>query len=165
MQSPAAKRLSNREIISRITDILNSGDFEAMEEFLAPDVVEEIPQSGERIRGSRNQIATLRNYPGSAGSLSTSAPRILGEESRYVMTPTFNLLKVEGSGDTLTSYTKSRYPDGSDWFVVQIMTFREGKISKMNQFFAPTFPAPEWRRPWVERMEEEPAAEAAEGGS
>ena len=60
MQGPAAKRLSNREIISRITDILNSGDFEAMEEFLAPDVAEEIPQSGERIRGSRNQIATLR---------------------------------------------------------------------------------------------------------
>jgi hypothetical protein len=110
MQRPAAKRLSNREIVSRIVDILNSGDFEAMEEFLEPDAVEKIPQSGERIRGSKNQIATLRNYPGSSGTLATSAPRILGEESRYVMTPTFNLLKVEGSGDTLTSYTKSRYP-------------------------------------------------------
>jgi hypothetical protein len=154
MNRPAAQRLSNREIVSRIVEILNSGDFDALAEYLAPDSVQEIPQSGERIRGSSNQIATLRNYPGSGGSIASSAPRILSEESRYVISPTFSLLRVEGSGDTLTVATKARYPDGSDWYVLLVITFRDGLVSKMVQFFAPTFPAPEWRRPWAEMMED-----------
>lgn len=133
-------------------ELLNAGDVEAIEQYLAPDSVEEIPQSGERIRGSKNQIAVMKNYPGRAGAFVAGPAEIIAAEPRYVMTPTFNLLKVEGSGDALTLYSKARYPDDTEWFVIKILTFRDGKIVKQIDFYAPVFDAPEWRRSWVEPM-------------
>lgn len=159
MYRRTTRRLSNLEIGLRIMELLNSGDIAEIEEFLAPDSVEEIPQSGERIRGSRNQIEVMRNYPDRAGSFVAGPARVVAAEPRYVMTPTFNVLQVEGSGDVLTLYAKARYPDDSEWYLVKIITFRDGKIVKQIDFYAPLFEPPEWRRRWVEHMDDEPSGQ------
>ncbi len=62
-------------------------------------------------------------------------------------------MQVQGSGDTLTIYTKARYPDGSEWYVVTRATFRDGKIARAIRFYAPRFEPPPWRARWVERTE------------
>lgn len=66
------------------------------------------------------------------------------------MTPVFTLLRIEGAGDTFTSVQKARYPDGSDWYVVSVGEIRDGRVWRVQTFFAATFDAPAWRSPWVE---------------
>ena len=111
-----------------------------------------MPQSGERVRGIDNLIATFANRPGRLMPDQAQA-QVIGEEPRYVMTPTFNLVRVEGTGDTLILFRPTRYPDGSDWYVISVFTLRDGKIAKWVAFFAACYPAPEWRAQWVEPME------------
>ena len=79
-------------------------------------------------------------------------PYFQGEDEHYVMTPTFQVVKVEGTGESLTSYVKARYPDGSDWYIVTFSTFKEGKILKRVDFYAPFYQAPAWRAKWVEKF-------------
>ena len=80
-------------------------------------------------------------------------PYIESSGSHYVMTPTFNVVKVEGESDELTSYVKGTYPDGSEWYIISFTTFREGKIAKRVDFFAQTFEAPAWRAQFAETIE------------
>jgi hypothetical protein len=65
----------------------------------------------------------------------------------------FTALKVVGSGDSLVATVESRYPDGSDWYVIAIGTFQAGRIVKVVQYFAPVSTAPPWRASWVESMD------------
>ncbi len=111
-----------------------------------------MPQSGERVRGIDNLIATLSHLPGRVAPDIKHA-QVIGEEPRYVMTPTFNLVRVEGTGDTLTVFNRTQYPDGSDWYVISIVTLRDGKIAKHVAFFAACYEAPEWRAQWTELMD------------
>jgi hypothetical protein len=48
---------------------------------------------------------------------------------------------------------KARYPDGSDWSVVALITIRQDKIAKLVTYFAQDFDPPEWRAQWIELME------------
>ena len=57
-----------------------------------------------------------------------------------------------GGGNTGTITLKAKYPDGSDWWVVSLYHLRDGRIAQTTSFFAPVYPAPEWRRQWVERL-------------
>jgi ketosteroid isomerase-like protein len=142
----------NRALVRRMQEALRAGDYEGLRELTHPDVVQEMPQSGERVVGIDNLIATLANRPGRLEPDSARA-QFIGDEPRYVMTPTFNLVRVEGTGDTFTVYNRTRYPDGSDWYVISLVTLRDGKIAKQVAFFAPCSAAPEWRAPWVESMD------------
>ena len=69
------------------------------------------------------------------------------------MTPTFNLVRIEGTGDTFTVVARSRYPDGSEWYVISLLTLRDGKVAKQLAFFAPCYPPPGWRAQWVEPID------------
>jgi ketosteroid isomerase-like protein len=144
----------NRTVVDRMVEVIRTGDFERMRELMHPDVVQEMPQSGERIRGIDNLIATYTMRPEQFEPEARRAEvvGILGDEPHYVMTPTFNLVRVEGDGDALTVIAKSRYPDGSDWFVISILSFRDGKVARQIAYFAPCFPAPEWRAQFAERV-------------
>ena len=73
------------------------------------------------------------------------------------MTPTFNVVRVEGTGDTAVAVGRSRYPDGSLWWVINFITVRDDKIVRDTTYFAPAFPAPEWRAEWVEPMNDRKA--------
>jgi len=132
--------------------IMRSGEYSALEEVLHPDFVQVMPQSGERVVGIDNFRKILENFPGMAGGLLVADdPYVAGDEEHYIVTPTFNVVRVADSGDELTSYVKAKYPDGSDWYIVTFFTFKDGKIIKRVDFYAPVFDPPEWRAQWVER--------------
>lgn len=151
----SSERGRNRRAILRFVEILETGDFDAMGEVFTEDVVQEIPQSGERVRGLANLRATFENYPGHAPSRSAGEQVfVLGEEPQYVMTPTFTLVRVEGTGESPVAVWKARYPDGSDWWVVMLITMRDGKMAKQVAYFAEVFSPPAWRAQWAELMDQ-----------
>lgn len=143
----------NLEILERWIEILNTNAFDKLEEVLHPDYVQEIPQSGERVRGIENMRQVLTNYPGGFQLARFQRLGVVGSATRYLMTAAFSVVKVEGSDDILGVYMKAHYPDGSDWYYASFLEFRDHKILKGTDFFGPLFDPPAWRAEWVERMD------------
>lgn len=144
----------NREVLERMQHIITVRDYDALPEVLHPDFVQVLAQSGERVVGIANFRKVLENIPGEGPGVSIEDdPYVVGEAAHYMMTPTFNVVKVEGSGaDELTSYAKAKYPDGSYWYIISFTSFRDGLIVKRVDFFAPLLDPPPWRAEWVERI-------------
>ena len=141
----------SRAVLERMRQIISDGDYAALDEVLHPDFVQEIPQSGERVVGISNFRSILEHYPDmKQGLRMADSPIIVGPKEHYIVTPTFNVVKVEDDGDELTSYVRSTYPDGSEWFIITFTSFKDGKVVKRVDFFAPFFDPPEWRAQWVE---------------
>ena len=144
----------SREVLERMTEIMRTGQLDRLEEVLSPDFIQEIPQSGDRVRGIANFRKVLESMPGMGATPALgiqSNPYVFAQESHYMMTPTFNVVKVDG-GDQAASYVKVAYPDGSQWYIVTFTTVEQGKVSRRVDFFAPFFDAPAWRADWVEPM-------------
>lgn len=133
--------MDNDAMERKLRDLYTSGDLEGLarltSDLAAPDMVQEWPQSGERIRGRENIVAVNQNYEGATGSApKMTLRRILKPGAAWV---------AEGTID---------YGDGTPVSLVSIIeTDAEGKIIKETDYFANPFPAPEWRRKWVEQME------------
>lgn len=126
------------ELIERFFDAVNRLDFDAIRGLLHDEFVDEMPQSGERVRGRENYIAIIANYPSGeriAGSILERA-KVFGGE-RWLMTPSFSLVSVQGSGDTYTSIAKLRYPDDSVWHVCQVFTIRDGQDLALDVAICP----------------------------
>jgi ketosteroid isomerase-like protein len=98
--------LSNRQVVDRYVQALVARDLDLQAEVCAPDMVVEYPQSGERIRGWANIRAVHESYPG--GLPQDVHSKVIGSEDRWVVGPSFNLLRVEGR---VTS-TRSSAPPG-----------------------------------------------------
>ena len=145
------QELDPRAIIDRWLDAINSIDFAAAEGLLSDDFVSEYPQSGEIIRGPRNMRAIFENYPGSLteGHVERGTTKVIGGD-QWAMTPSFVLVRLTGTGDARTAILKSRYPDGSIWWILNFFEFAAGKIAKATVYFAPAFEPPAWRAKWVE---------------
>jgi hypothetical protein len=149
--SEQASTHHNRAVLERWIDIITNREYDSLPEVLHPDFVQEMPQSGERVVGIENYRRVLENLPGEGTGLAIDrTPHIAGDEERYVMTPTFTLVKVQGIGENLTSYVRATYPDGSDWYIVSLSSFKDGLLLKSVDFYAPLFDPPEWRSAWVE---------------
>ena len=143
--------LSHREIVERVTKTLNERDFDGLSQLVHDDIVYDTPQSRERIKGLPNARAVLQNYPGLPQS---SEKKVHGSEDRWVVTPSFTLVQITGSGDHFTTEEWVRYPSGETGYGVTLFEFRDEKISKITGYFAAPYPAPEWRSPWVQIMPE-----------
>jgi SnoaL-like domain len=139
-------RLAER--MAKALSDLNWAEFEAL---LTEDYVEEYPQSGEVIRGSKNARAVRENYPGGLrdDGLDPSTVRMMTSD-RWVRTPVFTVARAEGAGNTGTATYRGTYPDGSVWWVVVLYELRGERIAKATMFFAPVFEAPEWRKAYVD---------------
>jgi len=144
--------LDHWAIFERLADAMNRHAWSELEELFTEDYVEEYPQSGEVIRGSRNARASRENYPGGLeeGSIDFTEARLAATEARWVITRMFTVMQVEGTGNVGTVTFKTRYPDRSEWWIVILYELRGERIAKATTFFAPVFEAPEWRRPYVE---------------
>ncbi len=129
----------NREIVERYMRAIPT-DFAALEALHHPDFVQEFPQSGERFRGHAKFRAAHERYVG----VESRTRRIVGEEDKWVLTPTFAPLRITGTGDAYTVEADGSYPDGSFYKVVVILELRDGKVRKATTYFAPPFEAPEW---------------------
>ncbi len=98
------------------------------------DVVIDIPQSGERIRGRDNMKAMQDAYPGP---------------------PQFTLRRIVGSGEIWIVELTGDY-NGRIYHVANILEFRDGKIARETRYYAEPFEAPAWRAQWVEPMRTDP---------
>jgi SnoaL-like protein len=139
--SQEAAHMDNNEMEQRIRSIYESGDLEALaralDEMVADDVVQEWPQSGERIRGRDNIKAINDNYPQSTGT-----------------TPKSALRRIMAPGKAWVIESVIDYGDGVPVSMVSIIeTNTDGKIARTTDYFASPFPAPEWRKQWVEQTE------------
>ena len=141
---------NNREAIDRFFNALNARRLDEIAELANPDVVQEWPQSGERIKGLKNVRAVIENYPDLPR---VDLQRVAGDEDKWVLTPSWTPLRITGTGDAYTVETRIAYPNGDVWSGVSILQFRNGKVSRITEYFAAPFPPAEWRSQWVEKME------------
>lgn len=143
--------LTNREIVERFVAaqaVSGVGD-----EYIAEDVIEDYPQSGERIRGRANRRAIFANYPGRPEhDFGPNTVRTVVGDDQWVMTPSLSLLRINGSGERYTGTGLITYPNGEVWHLIQLIEVRGGKIVRLTSYFAEPFEAPAWRAPWVERL-------------
>jgi hypothetical protein len=142
---------SNREIVERYLAALPS-DQETLRALRHEQYVEDWPQSGERIRGAERMAQIHADYPG--GLPTGDIERVVGSEDRWVMTPSYTLLRVSGTGDVYTALLRARYADGSDWWIATFLEVRDAKIYRATTLFAPQIEAPAWRAEWVEPIPE-----------
>lgn len=139
---------TNREIVDQYVRALTSRDLDLQAEVCAPDMVVEYLQSGERIRGWANIRAVHENYPG--GLPRDSEAKVIGSEDKWIVGPSYNVLRIEGTGDVYTLIASARYPDGKTWQVMSLVELRSGKIAKSIEVYGEPFDPPAWRAKWVE---------------
>jgi len=140
----------NRQVVDRYVKALVDRDLDLQAQVCSPNLVVEYPQSNERIRGWANARAVAENYPG--GLPETTATRLVGGEDKWVVGPSFTLLRIEGTGDVYTLFGKAKYPDGMTWHAMGIIEIRTGKVAKETWVFGAPFDPPGWRAPWVEQL-------------
>ncbi len=109
-----------------------AGDQNAEHEIYCDDVICDYPQSAERIRGRQNLQAVRSTHP--------DKPR------------GFRVRRILGYGDLWVTEYEINY-EGGTFHTISIMEFRDGKVCRETQYFAPPFVAPGWRKQLVERIE------------
>jgi hypothetical protein len=138
-----------RSVFEAYLRAANGRDVAALEGLFDDDFEDVYPQSGELTRGLANFRSIIEQYPG-GGYAGQGTDRLVGTEDRWALTPSFTVVRIEGTGDTFTGVTRSRYPDGTDWYIVTIAQMRNGKLWRAETYFAQTFEPPAWRAAWVE---------------
>ena len=148
----------HRALFERIADVMNRQDWDALGTVLTEDVVQEFPQSGEVIRGLDNAIAVQKNYPGGLeeGRIDTTSARLPSSDRKWAVASNFTIVQLDGSGDTATVIFKTRYPDGSTWWLTAVYELRGDKVARATLLFAPTFDPPDWRAPYREPLRSPP---------
>jgi SnoaL-like protein len=150
MEQPAMAE-SVRDFFTRYVQAVAALDFETLEPMFHPDFVGNYPQSGERFHGFSALKAQLEQYPGGlrGSALPAAQAKIFGAEERWAISPGYTVLPLAGP-ERYTTIARSKYPDGSLWWVVGIVELKDGKIYRADSYFAPDFEPPEWRRGFVE---------------
>jgi hypothetical protein len=141
---------TNREAIERYGQVLAGTDLAAIEALRHPDFVEDWPQSGERIRGRGTMRAIDEAHP--ERPTEGGPIRVVGSEDKWVLTPTFTTLRIEGTGDVYTLVLKAIYPPDSLWYITSIVELRDQLVWRVQTFFAEAYEAPKWRLQWVEKL-------------
>ena len=130
--SDAMQMAAEMESAMRTGDMGNMGKL--LQKWGTDDFVEEWPQSGERLtKEASTRLAE------SYGEMSGTSPK-------------FTYKRMLGGGDVFVVEGTVDYGDGVPVSYVGIGEMRDGKVSKMTEYFANPFPAPEWRAPFVEKM-------------
>jgi hypothetical protein len=142
----------DRTAVGRFVDALDRQDFASMAEVLHTDYVEELPQTGERIRGRDTWLRIVEGYPGGIPGL-TDPAHVVGDGEQLIMTPSFSLIRATCDRGNAACYARCRYPDGSEWYSVWFMTVGDGRITRSVAFHAPILDPPGWRAELVERIE------------
>jgi ketosteroid isomerase-like protein len=145
--------MTNQQLVQRYARASIEGDFAAMAEMRHPDWSVEWPQTGERVRGTENYAAVVESYPG--GRPTTTVRRVIGSEDRWVLSPANTVVRMAGEGEAWTTEWAMTYPDGTDWYCIDLLELRDGKIYRETVYWAPPLPAPGWRSGWVERIEDQ----------
>ena len=129
--------MNDDQMVERITSLYAFGDMSEFakmaKEMSADDLVVEYPQSGERFRGLETITRMNEGYAGSTGS-----------------TPKATLRRVVKPGAWIIESTID-YGDGTPVSAISILELNgEGKIGQQTDYFAYPFPAPDWRKPFID---------------
>ena len=143
---------TNDEVVRAYLDGYSTNDRATLSRLRHADWMCTYPQSRERIRGDANDQAIADNYPG--GMPLVDSTRIVGSEDHWVVTPSYTVERVAGSGDSWWVEARMVYPDGRFWFTAMLLDIRDGKIWRETTYWAEPFESPEWRAAWVERIPE-----------
>src|SRR4029079_7177154 len=113
--------IDHRALFERFVSGLNRRDLSVFDELLTDDFVDEYPQSGEIVRGRQNNRAIIENYPGGPMGTGADAASVRTEvtDAIKVVAPLFTVVRVQAGGDTGTCMLKTKYPDGSAWWVIR----------------------------------------------
>jgi len=129
---------TNAAVVERLRAVFETGSLEDLAqgvyELSAEDVVQEWPQSGERILGRDNVKAINDHYPEMTGS-----------------TPKLTLRRVGGEGAHWVLEGTIDYGDGTPVSYVGVAELRDGKLAAITEYYANPFEAPAWRAAWVAR--------------
>ena len=130
-----------REALNRHWAASDSGDFATEHEIYQEDAVLDYPQSRERIVGRQNIQTTRTLQP---------------NKKRFVVD------RISGSEDLWVSEFILAY-DKRPYYTVRIMQFHGAKVARETQYFADPFEAMEWRKKWVESMDDRKTQGSSEG--
>lgn len=109
---------------------MNTNDWASAAELFAADCVIDWPQSGERIRRRENFVAINARYP---------------TRGRWVFALR-KLVAEDGSAVSETHVTDG----GIEAVALSLFETRNGKISRITEYWPDPYPAPDWRAQWVE---------------
>ncbi|MBM3940929.1 MAG: hypothetical protein FJ318_08620 [SAR202 cluster bacterium] len=115
--------------IATLIDHFNNRRFADYAEGFHECAVIEYPQSGERVHGRQRIQAMLTAF---------AAP------------PTFHAWRIDGGGDLVMLHAAAHYPGPEPLFAVIEFQFDGALVARETAYFASSFPAPDWRRPFVE---------------
>ena len=106
-------------------------DIDRAEELYAEDAVLEFPQSGERFEGRAAFTEWRRQYPAEADDMRYRIRRTTVREE-------FSVVELSAS-----------YDRGATWVQgVQLLDWRDGRITRERIYVTDAWEAPEWRAPW-----------------
>jgi hypothetical protein len=140
--------VSNEDIVRRYTQSFADRDFATAESLRDQHWEAAWPQTGERVTSSEAMRAIIEAYPG--GPWQGVERRLIGAEDSLVVTPLGQVVRIAGNGDTWAAEWVNRYPDGTDWFVIDVIQLRDGKVFRETTYWAQVLDAPPWQRDWVE---------------
>jgi hypothetical protein len=131
-----------REFFVRFVRAIDQHDRAALEAMIHPDLVTDMPQSGERSRGFEGFWTQMEQYPG--GGIENpieSASRVLTLEDRWAITPSYTVVPLTGATE-FTVLMRAQYPDGRWWHIVVLVEMRDERIYRTTNYFAPEMAAP-----------------------
>lgn len=116
----------------------NDRNWDAAQELLSEDFKAYWPQSNETFATPQNFIEVNRTYPG------THKIEIVDSHCSYDQWEHSHLVTTE-------VLIESQMPDGKSMklFAISFFEVTEDKIVSLKEYFADTYPAPEWRKHWV----------------
>jgi hypothetical protein len=126
----------------RFLRAMDERDFATLEKMVHPDLVSDMPQSGERTVGFAGFRAQLEQYPGGGvqNPVATDA-RLLADAERWAITPAYTVVPLAGKNE-FTVLFRAQYPDGRWWHMLTLVELRDEKIYRTVNYFAPEMPAP-----------------------
>jgi hypothetical protein len=74
--------------------------------------------------------------------------------------PSYRVERITGAGDSWVAELSAQCGDDR-WYIVSLIEFEGGPTARLTDYFGPAFPAPDWRREWVQIEEPTPAAQPA----
>ena len=127
------------KIASQFWSFISEQKWNEAKRLLSNDFEAYWPQSKEKIVGADNFIAVNSNYPG------THKIEFHNQNSSYDAWDHATIVTTE-------VYIESKMPDDKEMKLFAISTFKimDEKIVSLREYWADTYPAPEWRKQWVE---------------
>jgi hypothetical protein len=130
--------MDRESMANQLRSVYSSGDVKEVArqipKLATRELVQDWPQSGERIRGRDNVIAVNEHYEDSTGSA-----------------PKMTLRRLVPPGSAWVAEAVIDYGDGVPVSLVSILeTGPDGRITHQTDYFASPFEAPAWRKEWVE---------------